>query len=118
PPAIARARLGLRLRGRWQRGGRFRGLFTAQAGGGRRAANHPHGPWRRIRLETVSQALDKLGLRRPLSIRARVTIAATAAVALVLIGGGILTVATFAQRERSSFDRELERGRDGPGGST
>jgi two-component system, OmpR family, sensor histidine kinase PrrB len=64
----------------------------------------------------VSQALDKLGLRRPLSIRARVTIAATAAVALVLIGGGILTVATFGQRERSSFDRELERRASGPAG--
>jgi two-component system sensor histidine kinase PrrB len=52
--------------------------------------------------------------RGPLSIRARVTIAATAAVALVLIGGGVLTVATFASRERSSFDRELERRAQGP----
>jgi two-component system sensor histidine kinase PrrB len=60
--------------------------------------------------------LDRAGLRRPLSIRARVTIAATAAVALVLIGGGILTVATFAQREHSSFDRELERRASGPAG--
>jgi two-component system sensor histidine kinase PrrB len=55
-------------------------------------------------------------VNRPLSIRARVTLAATAAVALVLIGGGILTVATFAQRERSSFDRELERRANGPAG--
>ena len=55
-------------------------------------------------------------MNRPLSIRARVTLAATAAVALVLIGGGILTVATFAQRERSSFDRELERRASGPAG--
>jgi two-component system sensor histidine kinase PrrB len=59
---------------------------------------------------------DTLRLKRPLSIRARVTIAATAAVALVLIGGGILTVATFAQREHSSFDRELERRASGPAG--
>jgi two-component system sensor histidine kinase PrrB len=45
-----------------------------------------------------------------------VTLAETAAVALVLIGGGILTVASFAQRERSSFDRELERRASGPAG--
>jgi two-component system, OmpR family, sensor histidine kinase PrrB len=51
---------------------------------------------------------------RPLSVRARVTIAATAAVALVLIGGSVATVATFAQRERSSLDRELERRAQGP----
>jgi two-component system sensor histidine kinase PrrB len=51
---------------------------------------------------------------RPLSVRTRVTIAATAAVALVLIGGGVATVATFAQRERSSLDRELERRAQGP----
>jgi signal transduction histidine kinase len=51
-----------------------------------------------------------------LSIRARVTAAATAAVALVLIGGGIATVATFANRERSSFDRELEQRAQGPAG--
>jgi two-component system, OmpR family, sensor histidine kinase PrrB len=55
-------------------------------------------------------------MRRPLSIRARVTLAATAAVAFVLVGGGILTVATFAQRERSSLDRELERRAHGPAG--
>jgi two-component system sensor histidine kinase PrrB len=53
---------------------------------------------------------------RPLSVRTRVTIAATAAVAVVLIGGGVATVATFAQRERSSFDRELERRAEGPAG--
>jgi two-component system sensor histidine kinase PrrB len=51
---------------------------------------------------------------RRLSVRARVTIAATAAVALVLIGGGVATVATFAQRERSSLDRELEQRAEGP----
>jgi two-component system sensor histidine kinase PrrB len=55
-------------------------------------------------------------VRRPLSIRARVTVAATAAVAFVLVGGGILTAATFAQRERSSLDRELERRAHGPAG--
>jgi two-component system, OmpR family, sensor histidine kinase PrrB len=49
-----------------------------------------------------------------LSIRARVTAAATAAVALVLIAGGLLTVATFADRERSSLDRELESRAQGP----
>jgi signal transduction histidine kinase len=65
----------------------------------------------------VSSPLARIGLRRPLSVRARVTIAATAAVAFVLIAGGILTVATFAQRERSSFDRELERRAHGPAGS-
>ena len=53
-------------------------------------------------------------MSRPLSVRARVTIAATAAVALVLIGGGVATVATFAKRERSSLDRELERRAQGP----
>jgi two-component system, OmpR family, sensor histidine kinase PrrB len=53
-------------------------------------------------------------VKRPLSIRARVTIAATAAVALVLVVGGILTVATFAQRERSSLDRDLEQRARGP----
>jgi two-component system sensor histidine kinase PrrB len=53
---------------------------------------------------------------RPLSIRARVTIAATAVVALVLIGASVLTVATFAKRERSSLDRELERRARGPAG--
>ena len=53
-------------------------------------------------------------MKRPLSIRARVTIAATAAVALVLVAGGILTVATFAKRERSSLDRELEHRAQGP----
>jgi two-component system, OmpR family, sensor histidine kinase PrrB len=57
-------------------------------------------------------------VKRPLSIRTRVTIAATAAVALVLIGGGILTVTTFANRERSSFDRELEHRAEGPAGRT
>ena len=51
-----------------------------------------------------------------LSIRTRVTAAATAAVALVLIAGGLLTVATFADRERSSLDRELERRAQGPAG--
>jgi two-component system sensor histidine kinase PrrB len=64
----------------------------------------------------VKDLLGRLGLERPLSVRARVTIAATAAVACVLIAGGILTVATFAQRERSSFDRELERRAQGPAG--
>ena len=54
--------------------------------------------------------------RSGLSIRARVTAAATAAVALVLIAGGMLTVATFADRERSSLDRELERRAQGPAG--
>ena len=44
------------------------------------------------------------------------TAAATAAVALVLIAGGLLTVATFADRERSSLDRELERRAHGPAG--
>jgi two-component system sensor histidine kinase PrrB len=42
--------------------------------------------------------------------------AATAAVALVLIAGGVATVATFADRERSSLDRELERRAQGPAG--
>jgi two-component system sensor histidine kinase PrrB len=42
--------------------------------------------------------------------------AATAVVGLVLIGGGIATVTTFADRERSSFDRELERRAQGPAG--
>jgi two-component system, OmpR family, sensor histidine kinase PrrB len=51
-----------------------------------------------------------------LSIRARVTAAATAAVALVLIAGGVLTVTTFADRERSSLDRELESRAQGPAG--
>ena len=48
------------------------------------------------------------------------TAAATAAVALVLIAGGVLTVATFADRERSSLDRELEQpcaGAGRPGGA-
>jgi two-component system sensor histidine kinase PrrB len=53
-------------------------------------------------------------MKRPLSVRTRVTIAATAAVGLVLIGGGVATVATFADRERSSLDRELERRAEGP----
>jgi two-component system sensor histidine kinase PrrB len=51
-----------------------------------------------------------------LSIRARVTAAATAAVALVLIAGSVATVATFADRERSSLDRELEARAQGPAG--
>jgi two-component system, OmpR family, sensor histidine kinase PrrB len=55
-------------------------------------------------------------MKRPLSIRIRVTIAATAAVALVLIGGGVLTVTTFAKRERSSLDHELQRRAEGPAG--
>jgi two-component system sensor histidine kinase PrrB len=55
-------------------------------------------------------------MSRPLSIRARVTIAATLAVAFVLIAGGVATVATFAQRERSSLDRELEQRAHGPAG--
>jgi two-component system, OmpR family, sensor histidine kinase PrrB len=54
--------------------------------------------------------------RRPLSIRSRVTIAATAAVGVVLIAGGVLTVASFASRERSSLDHELERRAQGPAG--
>jgi two-component system sensor histidine kinase PrrB len=53
---------------------------------------------------------------RGLSIRARMAAAATAAVALVLVAGGIATVATFADRERSSLDRELERRAQGPAG--
>ena len=44
------------------------------------------------------------------------TIAATAAVAVVLIAGGVLTVAGFASRERSSLDHELERRAQGPAG--
>jgi len=51
-----------------------------------------------------------------LSIRARVTAAATGVVALVLIAGGVATVATFADRERSSFDRELQARAQGPAG--
>jgi two-component system, OmpR family, sensor histidine kinase PrrB len=50
------------------------------------------------------------------SIRLRVTVAATAAVALVLIAAAVLTVATFASRERSSLDRDLERRAAGPAG--
>jgi two-component system sensor histidine kinase PrrB len=49
-----------------------------------------------------------------LSLRARMAVAATVAVAFVLVAGGIATVATFADRERSSFDRELERRAQGP----
>jgi two-component system sensor histidine kinase PrrB len=55
-------------------------------------------------------------VRRPLSIRSRVTIAATAAVGIVLILGGVLTVTGFASRERSSLDHELERRAQGPAG--
>jgi two-component system, OmpR family, sensor histidine kinase PrrB len=55
-------------------------------------------------------------VKRPLSIRLRVTIAATAAVAVVLIAGGVLTVAGFASRERTSLDHELERRAQGPAG--
>jgi len=51
-----------------------------------------------------------------LSIRARVTAAATGVVALVLIAGGVATDATFADRERSSLDRELESRAQGPAG--
>ncbi len=50
------------------------------------------------------------------SIRLRVTVAATAAVALVLVAAAVLTVATFASRERSSLDRDLERRAAGPAG--
>jgi two-component system, OmpR family, sensor histidine kinase PrrB len=42
--------------------------------------------------------------------------AATAAVALVLLAAGVATVATFASRERSSFDRALEERAKGPAG--
>jgi signal transduction histidine kinase len=49
-------------------------------------------------------------------MRARVTVAATAAAALVFAVGGVLTVASFADRERSSLDRELQRRAEGPGG--
>jgi signal transduction histidine kinase len=49
-------------------------------------------------------------------MRARVTLAATAAAALVFAAGGVLTVASFADRERSTLDRELERRAEGPGG--
>ena len=53
-------------------------------------------------------------MKRPLSIRGRVTIAATAAVGVVLIAGGVLTVTGFASRERSSLDHELDRRAQGP----
>lgn len=53
-------------------------------------------------------------MSRPLSIRTRVTIAASAAVALALIAGGVLIVTTFSQRERSRLDQELERRASGP----
>ena len=43
-------------------------------------------------------------------------VAATGAVALVLIAGGVATIATFSDRERSSLDRELERRAQGPAG--
>lgn len=51
-----------------------------------------------------------------LSMRTRIAAAATAAVALVLIAGGVATVATFAGRERSSLDRGLEQRAQGPAG--
>jgi hypothetical protein len=44
-----------------------------------------------------------------LSLRARVTLVATLAVALVLGLSGVIIVATFASHERSSLDSELER---------
>ena len=50
------------------------------------------------------------------SIRLRVTAAATAAVAFVLIAAGVLTVTSFASHERSSLDRDLERRASGPAG--
>jgi len=49
-------------------------------------------------------------------MRTRIAAAATAAVALVLIAGGVATVATFADRERSRLDRELEQRAQGPAG--
>jgi two-component system sensor histidine kinase PrrB len=48
------------------------------------------------------------------SIRARVTVAATAAVVLVLVAVGLSTVATFARHERSNLDHELEQRAQGP----
>src|SRR6185312_3815564 len=97
--------MGVRLRGRRQRGRCLRWIPAAKARGERRAARHPYSARRRVRPAIVKQ---------PLSIRGRVTIAATAAVALALIAGGIFTVTTFAHRERSSLDRELERRARGP----
>jgi two-component system, OmpR family, sensor histidine kinase PrrB len=44
-----------------------------------------------------------------LSLRARVTLVATLAVALVLGISGVIIVATFASHERSSLDRDLEQ---------
>jgi two-component system, OmpR family, sensor histidine kinase PrrB len=51
-----------------------------------------------------------------LSLKTRMAAAATAAVALVLLAAGVATVATFASRERSSFDRALEERAKGPAG--
>jgi two-component system, OmpR family, sensor histidine kinase PrrB len=48
------------------------------------------------------------------SLRARVTLAATGAVVLVVAVAGILIVTTFAQRERSRLDRQLQNRVDNP----
>ena len=51
-----------------------------------------------------------------MSMRARVTVAATAAVVIVLAGVGLSTVATFARHERSNLDNELRQRAQGPAG--
>ncbi|HEX8065819.1 MAG TPA: HAMP domain-containing sensor histidine kinase [Thermoleophilaceae bacterium] len=53
-------------------------------------------------------------MRRAPSVRARVTVAATAVVAVCLALVAVLTVATFASRERSSVDRDLRQRAQGP----
>jgi two-component system sensor histidine kinase PrrB len=53
-------------------------------------------------------------VKRFRSLRARVTLAATGAVVLVVAVAGILIVTTFAQRERSRLDRQLQNRVDNP----
>lgn len=48
-------------------------------------------------------------MRHLRSLRARVTLAATGAVVLMVAVAGVLIVTTFAQRERSRLDRQLEQ---------
>src|SRR5262249_44637202 len=97
PGAVAvsdpRARLGLRLRPRVELARRVRRIPASEAGGGWRAAAHPHGARRGIRIEKPMRRLHL-----PTSLGARLSLAAATAVAVAVALASV--TAYFAVRAK------------------
>jgi two-component system, OmpR family, sensor histidine kinase PrrB len=104
PRTVARAAagsgVGLCGRRRDERGRRVRGLRAPQARGRRRAADAAH---------RARGGLGPASMRPPASLRARITLAALAAVALSGVLAGTLLVAAVERDGRESVDRDLRQ---------